>query len=82
MLARLCSIPQARLQHYANLEIPDVQAEFSKGGGTRDQIANVRWNIEKAQELKKKICFIDLTKLCGSQQIWKFFFFFFSFLIY
>ena len=46
-------ILQARLQQYLNCEIPDVQAGFIKGKGTRDQIANIRWIIEKARELKK-----------------------------
>ena len=52
------------LQHYANQELPDVQARFSKGRGTRDQIANICWNIEKAREFQKNIylCFIDYTK--------------------
>ena len=47
-----------------NQELPDVQAGFRKGRGTRDQIANIRWIIEKARELKKNIyfCFIDYTK--------------------
>ena len=52
---------QARLQQYMNRELPDVQAGFRKGRGTRDQIANIRWIIEKARELQKYIyfCFID-----------------------
>ena len=45
-----------------NREIPDVQAGFRKGRGTRDQIANICWTIEKARELQKNICFIDYTK--------------------
>ena len=57
-------ILQARLQHYMNCELPDVQAEFRKHRGTRDQIANIRWIIEKAKEFQKNIyfCFIDYTK--------------------
>ena len=55
-----------------NQELPDVQAGFRKGRGTRDQIANIRWIIEKARELQKNIyfCFIDYAKAfdCGSQQ--------------
>ena len=47
-------ILQARLQQYANRELPDVQAGFRKGRGTRDQIASIHWTIEKARELKKK----------------------------
>ena len=46
-------IPQARLQQYVNREIPDVQAEFRKGRGTRDQIASICWIIEKAKEFQK-----------------------------
>ena len=55
---------QARLQQYMNQELPDVQAGFRKCGGTRDQIANICWIIEKAREFKKNIyfCFIDYTK--------------------
>ena len=45
-----------------NCEIPDVQAEFRKGRGTRDQIANICWIIEKAREFQKNICFIDYVK--------------------
>ena len=60
----MIKIPQARLQQYMNCEIPDVQAGFSKGRGNRDQIANIRWIIEKAREFQKNIyfCFIDYTK--------------------
>ena len=55
---------QARLQQYVNHELPDVQAGFRKGRGTRDQIANIRWIIEKAREFQKNICFcfIDYAK--------------------
>ena len=57
-------ILQARLQQYMIHEPPDVQAGFRKGRGTRDQIANIRWIIEKAREFQKNIyfCFIDYTK--------------------
>ena len=57
----MLKILQARLQQYVNCELPDVQAGFRKGRGTRDQIANIHWIIEKARELKKKIylCFIQ-----------------------
>ena len=57
-------ILQARLQQYMNCEIPDVQACFRKGRGTRDQIANIRWIMEKAREFQKNIyfCFIDYAK--------------------
>ena len=57
----MLKILQARLQQYLNQELPDVQAEFRKGRGTRDEIANIRWVIEKAREFQKNIyyCFID-----------------------
>ena len=55
-------ILQARLQQYVNCERPDVQAGFRKGRGTRDQIANIRWIIDKAREFQKNICFTDYTK--------------------
>ena len=60
----MLKILQARLQQYVNHELPDVQAGFRKGRGTRDQIANIRWIIEKAREFQKNIyfCFIDLSK--------------------
>ena len=55
---------QARLQQYVNHELPDVQAGFRKGRGTRDQIANTCWIIKKAREVQKNIyfCFIDYAK--------------------
>ena len=49
----MLKILQARLQHYVNHELPDVQAGFRKGRGTRDQIANIRWIIEKARDFRK-----------------------------
>ena len=57
----MLKILQARLQQYVNYELPDVQAGFKKGRGTRDQLANICWIIEKARELQKNIyfCFID-----------------------
>ena len=57
-------ILQARLQQYVNHELPDVQAGFREGRGTRDQIANICWIIEKAREFQKNIyfCFIDHVK--------------------
>ena len=61
----MLKILHARLQHYANQELPDVQAEFRKGRGTRDQIANTGWIIEKASEFQEKkiyLCFIDFAK--------------------
>ena len=57
----MLKIPQARLQQHVNRELPDVQAGFRKGRGTRDQIANIHWIIEKAREFQKNICFIDYT---------------------
>ena len=59
----MLKILQARLQQYVNCELPDVQAGFRKGRGTRDQIANICWIIKKAREFQKKIyfCFIDYT---------------------
>ena len=60
----MLKILQARLQQYMNCEIPDVQAGFRKGRGTRDQIANIRWFIKKAREFQINIyfCFIDYAK--------------------
>ena len=59
----MLKILQARLQQYVNWELPDVQAGFRKGTGTRDQIANIHWIIEKAREFQKNIyCFIDYAK--------------------
>ena len=60
----MLKILQARLQQYVNHELPDVQAGFIKGRGTRDQIANICWIIKKAREFQKNIyfCFIDYTK--------------------
>jgi len=60
----MLKILQGRLQQYMNCELPDVQAGFRKGRGTRDQIANIRWLIKKAREFQKNIhfCFIDYTK--------------------
>ena len=60
----MLKIPQARLQQYVNYELPDVQAGFRKGRGTRDQIATIHWIIEKAREFQKNIyiCFIDYAK--------------------
>ena len=60
----MLKILQARLQHYMNCELPDVQAGFRKDRGTRDQIANILWIVEKAREFQKNIyfCFIDYAK--------------------
>ena len=72
----MCKILQARLQQYMNQEIPDVQAVNWKGKGTRDQIANIWWVIEKAREFQKNIyfCFTDYAKAfdCVDQnKLWK-----------
>ena len=69
-------ILQARLQQYVNRELPDVQAGFGKGRGTRDQIANIRWIIEKAREFQRNIyfCFIDNDKAfdcVDHNKLWK-----------
>ena len=60
----MLKILQASLQQYVNRELPDVQAGFREGRGTRDQIANICWIIEKAREFQKNIyfCFIDYAK--------------------
>ena len=72
----MLKILQARLQQYVNCELPDVQAGFRKGRGTRDQIANIRWIIEKAREFQKNIyfCFIDYSKVfdcIDHNKLWK-----------
>ena len=69
-------ILQARLQQYVNHELPDVQAGFRKGRGTRDQIVNIRWIIEKAREFQKNVyfCFIDYAKAfdcVDHKKLWK-----------
>ena len=60
----MLQILQARLQQYVNRELPGIQAGFRKGRGTRDQIANIRWIMEKAREFQKNmyVCFIDYAK--------------------
>ena len=72
----MLKILQARLQQHMNGELPDVQAGFRKGRGTRDQIANIRWIIEKAREFQKKniyFCFIDYAKAfdCVDHKLWE-----------
>ena len=64
-IALMLKILQARLQWYVNRELPDVQAGFRKGRGTRDQITNIRWIVEKAREFQKNIyfCFTDYPKV-------------------
>ena len=63
----MSKILQARLQQYVNHELPDVRSGFIKGRGTRDQIANICWIMEKAREFPKNIyfCFIDYAKAFG-----------------
>ena len=72
----MLKILQARLQHYVNRELPDVQAGFRKGRGTRDQIANIHWIIKKAGEFQKHIYFrfIDNAKAfdcVANNKLWK-----------
>ena len=72
----MLKILQARLQQYVKLELPDVQAGFRKGRGTRDQTANICWIIKKAREFQKNIyfCFIDYAKVfdcVDHNKLWK-----------
>ena len=72
----MLKILQARLQQYVNRDLPDVQVGFRKGRGTRDQIANIRWIIEKTREFQKNIyfCFIDYAKVfdyVNHNKLWK-----------
>ena len=72
----MLKILQGRLQQYMNRELPDVQAEFRKGRGTRNQIANICWIIEKTREFQKNIyfCFIDYAKAfdcVDHKKLWK-----------
>ena len=72
----MLKILQARFQQYVNRELPDVQTGFRKGRGTRDQIANIRWIMEKAKEFQKNIyyCFIDYAKAfdcVDHNKLWK-----------
>ena len=72
----MLKILQVRLQQYMNRELPDIQAGFRKGRGTRDQIANICWIIEKATEFQKNIyiCFIDYAKAFNCvvhNKLWK-----------
>ena len=66
-------ILQVRLQQYVNWKLPDVQAGFRKGRGTRDQIANIRQIIEKPREFQKNICFIDYANTLTVSSCGKFF---------
>ena len=72
----MLKILQARLKQYMNCELPDIQAGFRKGGGTRDQIANSCWIMEKAREFQENIyfCFIDYAKVfdcLDHHKLWK-----------
>ena len=72
----MIKILQARLQHYVNPELPDVQARFRKGRGTKDQIANICWIVEKAREFQKNMyfCFVDYVKVfdyVDQNKLWK-----------
>ena len=72
----MLKILQARLQQFMSPEVPDVQGGFRKGRGTRDQIVNIRWNIEKAKECQKNtyFCFIDYVKAfdcVDHNKLWK-----------
>jgi len=70
----MLKILKARLQQDVNRELSDVQAGFRKGRGTREQIANIHWTIEKAREFQKNICFIDYTKAfdcVDHKKLWK-----------
>ena len=72
----MLKILQARLQQYVNCEFPDVQAGFRKGRGTREQIANIHWIIEKAKEFQKNMyfCFNDYAKafdFVDHSKLWK-----------
>ena len=66
----MLKILQARLQQYVNTELPDVQAGFRKGRGTRDQIANIRWIMEKAREFKKKTSISALLTMPKPLTVW------------
>ena len=72
----MLKILQARIQQYVNRKLPDVEAGFRKGRGTRDQIANIRWITKEARELQKNIyfCFIDYAKVFDSvdhNKVWE-----------
>ena len=72
----ILKVLQTRLQQYVDCELPDVQAGFRKGRGTRDQIANIRWIIKTAREFQKNIyfCFIDFAKdfdCVDHNKLWK-----------
>ena len=66
----MLKIPQARHQQYVNCELPDVQAGFRKGRGTRDQIANICWIMEKAREFQKKTSISALLTMPKPLTVW------------
>ena len=70
----MLKIIHTRLQEYVNQELPDIQARFRKGRGTREQIANICWIIEKPKEFQKNICLIDYAKAfdyVDHNKLWK-----------
>ena len=70
----MLKLPQGRLQQHVNCKLPDVQAGYRKGRGTKDQIANIHWIIEKAREFQKNFCFIDYAKAfdcVDHNKLWK-----------
>ena len=70
----ILKILQARLQHYVNRELPDVQSGFRKDRGSRHQIANIRWIMEKARELQKNFCLTDYARVfdcVDHKKLWK-----------
>ena len=70
----ILKILKARLQQYMNQELLDIQSGYRKGRGTKDQIANIHWIIEKAREFQKFFCFIDYAKVfdcVGHKNLWK-----------
>ena len=67
-------ILQAKLQHYMNQELPDIQAGFRKERGTRDQMVNIHWILEKARKFQRNICLTDYTKVSDfvdHNKLWK-----------
>ena len=74
----MLKILQARLQQYVNRELPDIEADFRKGRGTKDQIANICWIMEKAREFQKNICFCFIyyakdSDCVDHNKLWKIF---------
>ena len=67
----MLNILHVRLKHYVNQELSDVQAEFRKGRGTRDQIADIRWIVEKARKFQKNICFYFINYVKTFNKLWE-----------